>query len=208
MRSHPRPWTVKSKVPGMNYTHLTQAERDQIALLNKAGHDSRQIAQAMSRHPSAGHCAAIALSGATDRSRRMISHRRACASCENGLRVSGATWDFVDERLGALWRPQQICGRLKKDAMASASHESRYQHRYADKRDGGTLHPRCAVKRRAGSVMGLARGAASSPIKCPSISVRPSPIAASASAMGAIWSSAPARAKPLSPSTNGSPVTL
>lgn len=36
----------------MNYTHLTQAERYQIAILSKAGHEQSEIAQVMNRHPS------------------------------------------------------------------------------------------------------------------------------------------------------------
>jgi len=36
----------------MNYTHLTQDERYQIAILNKSGHDQSEIAQLMNRHPS------------------------------------------------------------------------------------------------------------------------------------------------------------
>lgn len=36
----------------MNYTHLTQAERYQIAILNKAGHDQSEIARVMNRHSS------------------------------------------------------------------------------------------------------------------------------------------------------------
>ena len=36
----------------MNYTHLTQDERYQIAILSKAGHDRSGIAQLMDRHKS------------------------------------------------------------------------------------------------------------------------------------------------------------
>ena len=36
----------------MNYTHLTQDERYQIAILLKAGHDQSDIARVMNRHKS------------------------------------------------------------------------------------------------------------------------------------------------------------
>ena len=36
----------------MSYTHLTQDERYQIAILAKAGHDKSQIARLMERHKS------------------------------------------------------------------------------------------------------------------------------------------------------------
>jgi IS30 family transposase len=37
---------------GMNYTHLTQDERYQIAILNKSGHDQSDIVRVMNRHKS------------------------------------------------------------------------------------------------------------------------------------------------------------
>ena len=52
MRWHPSPSTAKSKLPGMTYTHLTQDERYQIAILNKAGHDQSDIARVMNRNKS------------------------------------------------------------------------------------------------------------------------------------------------------------
>lgn len=36
----------------MNYTHLTQDERYQIAILNKAGHNQSDIARVMNRQKS------------------------------------------------------------------------------------------------------------------------------------------------------------
>lgn len=36
----------------MNYTHITQDERYQIAILGKAGHDKSSIARMMNRHKS------------------------------------------------------------------------------------------------------------------------------------------------------------
>lgn len=43
---------LTSEDPGMNYTHLTQDERYQIAILLKAGHDQSDIARVMNRHKS------------------------------------------------------------------------------------------------------------------------------------------------------------
>ena len=61
-----------------------------------------------------------------------------------------ASWAFVEERLGELWSPEQICGRLKELGLPAASHEAIYQRIYADKRNGGTLHRalRCQKARR------------------------------------------------------------
>jgi IS30 family transposase len=136
----------------MNYTHLTQAERYQIAILNKAGHDQSEIARVMNRHEST-----ISREMKRNRGERGYRPKQAhefsqarMRACENGPRVSEETWAFVDERLGELWSPEQICGRLKERALPSASHEAIYQRIYADKRNGGTLHRalRCQKVRR------------------------------------------------------------
>lgn len=126
----------------MNYTHLTQSERYQIAILNKAGHDQSEIARVMNRHAST-------ISRELRRNRGQRSYRPKQAhefsrtrlqACENGPRISEQTWAFVDERLSELWSPEQICGRLKERGLPSVSHEAIYQRIYADKRNGGTLH--------------------------------------------------------------------
>jgi IS30 family transposase len=71
-------------------------------------------------------------------------------ACENGRRISDETWAFVDARLGELWSPEQIGGRIKVDGLPSVSHEAIYQRIYADKRHGGSLHHalRCQKARR------------------------------------------------------------
>ena len=48
------------------------------------------------------------------------------------------------------WSPQQISLRLRAEFCVQVSHESIYQHVYADKREGGNLHQflRCQKKRR------------------------------------------------------------
>jgi transposase, IS30 family len=136
----------------MNYTHLTQAERYQIAILSKAGHEQSEIARVMNRHPST-------ISRELRRNRGQRGYRAKQAhefsqarmrACENGPRIAAETWAFVDERLRELWSPEQICGRLKARALPSASHESIYQRIYADKCNGGTLHRalRCQKARR------------------------------------------------------------
>lgn len=42
--------TTTSKLPEMNYTHLTQNERYQISILMKAGHSQSSIAMLLNRH--------------------------------------------------------------------------------------------------------------------------------------------------------------
>ena len=85
----------------MNYTHLTQAERYQIAILCKAGHDQIKIAQLMNRHPST-----ISRELRRNRGQRGYRPKQAHAfsqasmrACENGPRVSSETWCVVDAKL-------------------------------------------------------------------------------------------------------------
>lgn len=52
------------------------------------------------------------------------AHRQAAARrcTDNGRRISGHTWDFVDIKLGQLRSPEQLCGYLKANGMPSVSH--------------------------------------------------------------------------------------
>lgn len=126
----------------MNYTHLTQDERYQIAILNKAGHYQSEITQLMNRHPST-----ISRELRRNRGQRGYRPKQAHAlskvrmqARENGPRVFRETWAVVEAKLVETWSPEQISGYLKANGKPTVSHESIYQHIYADKRAGGTLH--------------------------------------------------------------------
>ena len=136
----------------MNYTHLTQGERYQIAILNKAGHGQSEIARVMNRHPST-------ISRELRRNRGQRGYRPKQAhelsqarlrACDNGPRVSTETWAAVEARLVETWSPEQISGHFKINGQPTVSHEAIYQRIYADKRAGGTLHRtlRCQKVRR------------------------------------------------------------
>jgi IS30 family transposase len=126
----------------MTYTHLTQDERYQIAILVKAGHDQSAIAQLMSRHKSTISRELRrnrGLRGYRPKQAHQLSHARMCA-CENGLRVADTTWTVVDAKLIETWSPEQISGYLEVNGQPGVSHESIYRRIYADKLAGGTLH--------------------------------------------------------------------
>jgi len=136
----------------MRYTHLTQDERYQIQILQKAGHNQSDIAELMNRHKST-----ISRELRRNRGQRGYRPKQAqelamerMSAASNGPRVDADTWHFVDTKLGELWSPEQISGYLKVNLRASVSHESIYQRIYADKRAGGTLHTalRCQKVRR------------------------------------------------------------
>ncbi len=136
----------------MNYTHLTQDERYQIAILKKAGHKQIAIALLMNRSPST-------ISRELDRNHGQRGYRPKQAqalsqarmrACENSPRIAAETWAVVDVKLVETWSPEQISGHLKANGQATVSHEAIYQRIYADKRAGGTLHRtlRCQKARR------------------------------------------------------------
>jgi IS30 family transposase len=136
----------------MNYKHLTQAERYQIAILKKAGHKQNAIGQLMNRSSST-----ISRELGRNHGQRGYRPKQAHAfsrarmrARENGPRIAAETWAVVAVKLGETWNPEQISGHLKADGQATVSHEAIYQRIYADKRAGGTLHRtlRCQKARR------------------------------------------------------------
>jgi IS30 family transposase len=131
----------------MNYTHLTQDERYQIAILNKAGHGRSDIARVMNRNK-------LTISREMKRNRGARGYRPKQAhefsqarmrERVNSPRVCAQTWAFAYAKLGELWSPEQICGHLKTNGEPTVSHESIYQRIYADKRVGGTFASRPAL---------------------------------------------------------------
>ena len=126
----------------MTYTHLTQAERYQIEILRKAKHNQSDIAALLGRDKS---CISRELRrnqgqrGYRSKQAHSLAQTRQHA-CANGPRVEAKTWELVEAKLKETWSPQQISGYLLVNKQPGASHESIYQHIYADKRKGGTLH--------------------------------------------------------------------
>lgn len=134
----------------MKYTHLTQDERYQIAILAKAGHDRSDIARVMERHKSTISREMTRNRGARGYRPKQAHARSKFRAAQNGPRVAAETWAIVAVKLAETWSPEQISGHLKVNGQATVSHEAIYQHIYADKRAGGTLHRalRCQKVRR------------------------------------------------------------
>jgi transposase, IS30 family len=126
----------------MTYTHLTQDERYQIAILAKANHDQSAIADLLNRHKSTISRELRrnrGLRGYRPKQAHSLAHNR-MTNCANAPRIAQTTWDFVDDKLGQTWSPQQISGYLFVNDQTGISHETIYRHIYADKLAGGALH--------------------------------------------------------------------
>lgn len=135
----------------MSYTQLTREQRYQIYALKKAGHTQAATAAILGVHKSS-----ISRELRRNRGRRGYrparAHELAAARqrAAHRPRISEQTWARVEALLRQEWSPEQIAGRLKLEGRAAVSHERIYQHVYADKRVGGTLHLhlRCQRERR------------------------------------------------------------
>ena len=130
----------------MNYKHLSQAERYQIHALMKAGHDQSQIAKLLDRHKST-----ISRELSRNTGSRGYRPKQACemsADRAQNSRNAPTVEPWVREAACALlciqWSPEQIASKL------SISHETVYQHVYANKAQGGTLwkNLRCQKQKR------------------------------------------------------------
>lgn len=123
----------------MNYTHLTQEERYQISILDKAGHSQKEIAYLLNRSEST-------VSRELSRNRGMRGYRPQQAQRKaderravNARTIDETTWKFVEEKLREAWSPEQISGHLEAVMQPGISHETIYQRVYADKQAGGHL---------------------------------------------------------------------
>ena len=130
----------------MTYKHLSQAERYQIHALMKAEHDQSQIAKLLDRHKST-----ISRELSRNSGSRGYRPKQACemsADRAQHSRNAPTVEPWVREAACALlciqWSPEQIASQLP------ISHETVYQHVYADKAQGGTLwkHLRCQKQKR------------------------------------------------------------
>jgi len=134
----------------MNYTQLTENERYQIYIMNKAGHRQKDIAFWLCRNPSTisrelqrNH----GLRGYRPRqaqrmsdTRRQKAHKARKLTCE----VKGWIEKLVSQELS----PQQAVDYLRRHKKVSLHHETVYQFIYDDKANGGELyrHLRVASK--------------------------------------------------------------
>lgn len=135
----------------INYRQLTQEQRYQIYALMKAGFNQTEIASEINVHKAT--VSREVRRGRGGRGYRpQQAHELAVARrrLRVALRIESQTWQQVESLLRQEWSPAQISGRLQLEHQPAVSHERIYQHIYADKRAGGTLHLhlRCQKARR------------------------------------------------------------
>jgi IS30 family transposase len=127
----------------MKYKQLSREQRYQLLALKSSLHTQAHIASIIGVHQSTisrelrRNRTCSGRYGALQAHLAAMKRRRA----KSPPKISQQTWHTVEALLVQQWSPQQISGRLQHEMrQETLSHEWIYQHVYADKRGGGTLH--------------------------------------------------------------------
>lgn len=134
------------------YTQLTQEQRYQISGLKRAGFSQNDMALELGVHKST-ICREFKRNTGQRGYRPKQAQELASGRQQERAgrcRILASTWDLANALLRQEWSPEQVSASLWQSHRLRVSHERIYQHIYADKRLGGTLHQhlRCQKKRR------------------------------------------------------------
>lgn len=136
---------------GLQYTQLTEGERNQIYALMQAKKRIREIAELLQRSPSTisreikrNH----GLRGYRPKQaqRRAMERRQTPRTRKMTHRVK----EHIERQLKQEWSPEQISATMENEIGVRISHERIYQHIWDDKQEGGALYQilRIAGKKR------------------------------------------------------------
>ena len=130
----------------MRYHQITPEERYTLAALRaqQPRLSNAEMARRLGRHPStigrelrrnaAQHDGAYRPSKAQERTNGRRSRTRRWS------KLTAREWMLVEDLLREGLSPDQISGRLRRDGTLEVSHETIYQHIWADKWAGGSLY--------------------------------------------------------------------
>lgn len=121
-----------------NYKQLSPAQRYQIAILNKAGKNQKEMSELLGVSRST-MCRELR----RNRGKKGYFPKQAQIKADNrrtqatkALKMTAEVIVEIEEKIRLDWSPEQISGVLK----TPISHERIYQHIWADKSHGGTLY--------------------------------------------------------------------
>jgi len=134
----------------MNYKQLTEHERYQIYVMNKAGHCQTAIAHWLDRSPST-------ISRELRRNRGLRGYRPGQAQhmtdarrreAHKARKLTTEVIGWVEALISQQLSPQQVVDYLRRHHKVTLHHETVYQYIYTDKAEGGGLyrHLRVASK--------------------------------------------------------------
>lgn len=123
------------------YKHLTQAERDQLALLRAQDWPLRAIAKALRRNPGT-ISRELKRNAPPIHQGYYLAHRaqsradaRKSASCQRQRLRAPRLRSYVRRMLRQGWSPERIAGRWRLLGRGAVSHEAIYQWVYAEDRE-------------------------------------------------------------------------
>lgn len=139
----------------MPYQHLTPMERGQIEALKNAGLGVRAVSRQLGRSPSTISRELARNGGEQGRYRAESAQKRYQEMRAESRRKTSLShqplWDYVVDKIGDGWSPEQVSGRLWLDFPGQPrmriSHETVYRNIYADERLRSILLP-CLRQRR------------------------------------------------------------
>jgi len=125
------------------YHHLIRDQRSQIYALKSNGLEQQDIAHHLGVHPSTVSRELNRNQGGRgyrfQQADALATERRRISSSKP-KRITPDVIKIIEEKIQEKWSPEQISGRLKLETDICISHESIYQHIWADKQQGGTLY--------------------------------------------------------------------
>jgi len=121
-----------------NYKQLSQAQRYQIGILNKAGKNQKETAELLGVSGSTV-CRELKRNrgkkGYFPKQAQIKTDKRRTQAVKV-LKMTAEVVIEIEQKIRLDWSPEQISGKLE----ITISHERIYQHIWADKRNGGTLY--------------------------------------------------------------------
>jgi len=126
---------------GMQYTQLTEGERNQIYALLQAKNSVREIAKLLQRSPSTISRELTRNQGLRGyrpkQAQRKASERRQKPRTQ---KMTHHIKEHIERRLNEEWSPEQISATMENETGVSISHERIYRHIWDDKQGGGELY--------------------------------------------------------------------
>ena len=124
------------------YKQLSQAQRYQIEILNKAGKNQKAIAELLGVSPGT-ICRELKRNKGKKGYRPKQAQIKADKRRKQAAKAIKMTKEVIveiEEKIRLDWSAEQASGWLKVNQGIAISHERIYQHLWADKRHGGTLY--------------------------------------------------------------------
>jgi len=131
-------------------SHLTDEQRYTILSLFELGYNYSQIADKIDKDKSVvsrevkSNCDRRSSTYSANLEIRKCSERHKIKTKNH--RFTSTVIDYVNNQLAKDYSPEQIVGRAKIDGVDCVSQERIYQHRWLDKKKGGSLYKHLRTK--------------------------------------------------------------